>query len=165
MCREQPEGPHPSRSSNVTTTRAEAASAQSSPTPADPAALLSEWYAGLARLAASSPPSQWPAERWQRLAADAAAFLAASGKAAADLGWTGFELFGAHARAPYARLDALGLVALLNGNPVTELTAAHAVIRAPSGATLLFRRKPPSWWPREAERALVWDAALQSDLQ
>jgi hypothetical protein len=150
------------KAADVAISQAEAASAKPSPAPADPAASLSAWSAGVARLAELSPPPEWPADRWKQLVADAAAFLAAWGKPAAALGWTTFELFGAHVRAPYARLDALGLVALLNGNPVTELTAERAVIRAPSGAALVFRRKPPSWWPREPERALVWDAALQA---
>jgi hypothetical protein len=136
-----------------------APTAEPSAAPADTRTLLSAWSAGVARLAELSPLPQWPPDRWQQLVADAAAFLVTWGKPAADVGWTACELFGAHARAPYARPDALGLVALLNGNPVIELTADRAVIRAPSGATLVFRRKPPSWWPREAERALVWDAA------
>jgi hypothetical protein len=146
----------------VTTAQAEAAPAEASPTPPDPAASLSTWSAGVARLAELSPPPQWPPGRWKQLAADAAAFLAAWGKAAAELGWRTHELFGVHVRASYAR--PLGLVGMLNGNPVIELTAERAVIRAPSGAALVYRRKPPSWWPREAERALVWDAALQPDL-
>jgi hypothetical protein len=149
----------------VTPTQTEATPAQSSPVPADPAASLTAWSAGVARLAELSPPPQWPPDRWKQLVADAAAFLATWGKTAAGLGWTAFELFGAHVNAPYARLDALGLVALLNGNPVTELTAEQAVIRAPSGAALVYRRKPSSWWPARVERALVWDAALRADLQ
>jgi hypothetical protein len=159
---ERPEGPHPGRSFSTAATQAEAASAQSSPTPAGPEASLSAWSAGIARLAELSPPPSWPQDRWEQLVADAAAFLAAWGKTAVDLGWTTFELFGAHVNAPYARLDALGLVALLNGNPVNELTAERAVIRAPSGAVLVYRRKPSSWWPAQVERALVWDAALQA---
>jgi Toprim domain-containing protein len=161
---EQPEEPHPGRRFSVNPTQSEAPPAQPSPAPADPAVSLSAWTAGVARLTELSPPPQWPADRWKQLVIDAAAFLATWGKPAAALGWTTFELFGAHRRASYARLDALGLVGLLNGNPVTELTAERAVIRAPSGAALVYRRKPSSWWPREAERALIWDAALQSDL-
>jgi hypothetical protein len=147
----------------VTTAQAEAAPAVSSPAPADPAASLSAWYAGMARLAELSPLPQWPADRWKQLVADVAAFLATWGKPAAAMGWTVFELFGVHRQASYSRVDALGLVGMLNGNPVIELSAERAVIRAPSGAALVYRRKPPSWWPREAERALVWDEALQGD--
>jgi hypothetical protein len=92
--------------------------------------------------------------------ADAVAFLATWGESAAELGWTAHELFGVYRRASYAR--PLGLVGMLNGNPVIELSAERAVIRAPSGAPLVYRRKPSSHWPPEVERALVWDAALQA---
>jgi hypothetical protein len=97
------------------------------------------------------------------LISDASAFLAEWGEAAARLGWTTYELFGAHCRAPYARLDALGLVPLLNGGRVTDLSATRAVIRLERGGELTYRRKPQAHWPHEAERALVWDDGVGVD--
>jgi hypothetical protein len=82
---------------------------------------------------------------------------------AETLGWTTWELFGVHCRAPYARIDALGLVPLLNGGRVTELSAAQAIMRMCSGSTLVYRRKPPASWPSEQERALIWDAGVDAD--
>jgi hypothetical protein len=124
---------------------------------------LPVWHAGIARLGAQARVPQWPKDRWRQLMSDASAFLAEWGEAAAMLGWTTYELFGVHCRAPYARLDALGLVPLLNGSRVTELSATRAVIRLESGGELTYRRKPQTHWPREAERALVWDDGVGVD--
>jgi hypothetical protein len=143
----------------VTTTQTGAPPTESSPSPPDPAT----WSAGVARLAELNPLPQWPADRWQRLKSDAPSFVSEWGETAARLGWTAYELFGVHCRAPYARVDSLGLVPLLNGGQVTELSATRAVIRLQSGHELTYRRKPRTHWPREAERALVWEDSVGVD--
>ena len=45
-----------------------------------------------------------------------------------------WELFGCHRRAPWGRIQGMGLVLLLHGDQLAALTASEAVIRRPSGA-------------------------------
>jgi hypothetical protein len=78
--------------------------------------------------------------RWHEALNDGRRFLEIWGKRAADLGWTGDDLFGLHPTAPLARYDAMGLVWLLRGRPVVALTATEAIIRASAGTTLRFRK-------------------------
>jgi hypothetical protein len=71
---------------------------------------------------------------------DGRRFLETWGSEAANLGWTGDDLFGLHPTAPLARYDPMGLVWLLRGRTVERLTATEATIRASAGRTLSFRR-------------------------
>ena len=72
------------------------------------------------------------------------------------LGWPDWELFGCHRRAPWGRIQGMGLVLLLHGDPLAALTASEAVIRRPSGAHQTCRRKPATRCIA-AERCLVWE--------
>jgi hypothetical protein len=93
-------------------------------------------------------PDHVPADRWQQAIADAEAFAAEWGEQAHALGWTDADLFALHTppakpASSYRRLsryDCTGLIWLLQGRPVIELTETAATIRAASGATLTFRR-------------------------
>jgi hypothetical protein len=88
-------------------------------------------------------------DRWQQAIRDADNFLATWGAKAQAFGWTERELFGLHPvpeqPAPnysrLSRLDHTGLIWLLRGRPVIALTAAEAVMRCHSGATLTYRRQ------------------------
>ncbi|QEN86858.1 hypothetical protein FZC33_11205 [Labrys sp. KNU-23] len=73
--------------------------------------------------------------RWEQAKKDAAEFLADWGEQAAELGWTAKELFGLHPVAPLTRYDQMGLVWLLNGKEVDEITDRTAKI----GATTFYR--------------------------
>ena len=88
------------------------------------------------------PPGDVPQRRWAQFIDDARAFLASgfSGQAQV-LGWTNTDLFGCDDERPYARIDCMGLVWLLNGDRLVALTADAAVIERESGARLLFRRR------------------------
>jgi hypothetical protein len=85
---------------------------------------------------------------WELAIGDARAFLSSWGEQAEALGWTTADLFGLapvpeRPTADYRRLsryDLTGLVWLLRGRPVVALTETTAVIQAPSGATLSYRR-------------------------
>jgi hypothetical protein len=50
----------------------------------------------------------------------------------------------------------MGLVLLLRGDDLAELTATGAVIRTPTGARQTYRRKPADAL-HPAERCLVWE--------
>ncbi len=110
------------------------------------------WAQGVADLLAMTPYPDWPEAGWKVLQEDALTFLKDWAAQAHRLGWDAPDLFGAHAEAPYARFDGMGLVPLLGGRPVIALTVDTVGIRAASGGTLTFRRhrSPPPG------RCLVW---------
>ncbi len=117
-----------------------------------------EWLEGVARLGAMAPPRTYPANAWQQLIVDAERFLEDWAPQAAALGWPDWELFGCHRRAPWGRIQGMGLVLLLHGDPLAALTGTEAVIRRPSGAHQTWRRKAADPLPA-AERCLVWELA------
>jgi hypothetical protein len=121
-----------------------------------PPGIPSRWLSGVTRLATMAPPHTYPAHAWQQLIVDAERFLDCWGQQAAALGWPGWELFGCHRRAPWGRIEGMGLVLLLHGDQLAALTASEAVIRRPSGAHQIYRRKPSDPLPA-AERCLVWE--------
>jgi hypothetical protein len=131
-------------------------------TPAEVGALPDEtvaaWTSGIARLRDLTPPRSYPADAWQQLITDAERFLEEWAPQAAAFGWQAWELFGCHRRAPWGRIDGMGLVLLLHGDPLAALTAGEAVIRRASGAHQTWRRKAADPLAA-AERCLVWDLA------
>ena len=121
-----------------------------------PAGVPAAWLEGVARLATMAPPRTYPAHAWQQLITDAERFLEDWAQQAAALGWPDWELFGCHRRAPWGRIQGMGLVLMLHGDPLAALTASEAVIRRASGARQTRRRKPAD--PLlAAERCLVWE--------
>ena len=75
-----------------------------------------------------------------------------------QFGWPGWELFGCHRRAPWGRIDGMGLVLLLHGDQLAALTASEAVIRRATGAHQTWRRKVDDPL-HPAERCLLWELA------
>jgi hypothetical protein len=114
------------------------------------------WEAGVARLNAMSPPRNFPEHAWRPLIVDAERFLDSWAAQAVTLGWPGWELFGCHRRAPWGRIQGMGLVLLLRGDEIAALTEAEAVIRTRTGARQTYRRKPSDPL-HPAERCLVWE--------
>jgi hypothetical protein len=123
-----------------------------------PSDIPTEWISGVARLTAMATPRTYPAHAWRQLITDAERFLEEWAQQAAALGWPAWELFGCHRRAPWGRIDGMGLVLLLHGDPLAALTASEAVIRRPSGAHQTWRRKQRDPLTAE-ERCLVWELA------
>lgn len=72
---------------------------------------------------------------------DGSLFFELWGAEAARLGWTAMDLFGVHPAAPAARIDLLGMVPLLCGGAVRNLTAGAALIARPTNSMLTYRRK------------------------
>ena len=85
---------------------------------------------------AAGCPAGVPATRWQACLDDAAVFLGVWEAQAEALGWRADELFGLHPSAPLARYDRMGLLWLMRGRRVIELTASAA--RLSNGMT--YRR-------------------------
>ena len=121
-----------------------------------PADVPAEWVQGVARLAEMPCPARFPVAKWPQVITDAAAFLERWAAQAAALGWPSWELFGCHRRAPWQRLDAMGLVLLLRGKELAALTGGEAAIRTATGAHQTYRRKPADPL-HPAERCLVWE--------
>ena len=62
------------------------------------------------------------------------------------MGWPDWELFGCHRRAPWGRIQGMGLVLLLRGDEIAALTASEAVIRTAD-------RRPPDLPPQAVRSA------------
>ena len=98
------------------------------------------------------PPSRWPQiqrdtrhlvqRRWLH--------------EALALGWTTADLFGCDQRAPWYRLDRSGLVLLLGGHEIIEISSDVATLRARTGSVLRYRRRPPAKPPV----ALLWEVLI-----
>jgi hypothetical protein len=93
-------------------------------------------------------PDHVDAADWQQAIEDGRRFEAEWGSKAQALGWTDADLSQLHEppQRPHpsyrrlSRYDCTGLIWLLQGRPVIELTETTATIRAHSGATLTYRK-------------------------
>jgi hypothetical protein len=114
------------------------------------------WMESYARLRRAPRLRGWSEVEWERMLLDAGDFLTAWGTRAAELGWSELELFGVHRIAPYARLDVMGLIPMLQGARVLELRPTVAIMKRGEGNVLSFyRRNQPAI--REAEVTLIWN--------
>jgi hypothetical protein len=117
---------------------------------------IERWRRGVERLSSMSPPLRYPERARTQLLVDAGRFLDRWGTQAERLHWRTWELFGCHRRAPFGRIDSMGLVPLLRGNELVALTDAEGAIRTRTGARQTYRRKPAD--PLlPTERCLVWE--------
>jgi hypothetical protein len=102
-----------------------------------------DWAEALARLDPNKPPGDVPPRRWMRFIDDCGRFLDGGGAdKAAALGWGPLDLFGCDRERPFARVDHLGLLWLLNGGTVVELHRDRAMIERQGGARQCYRRRP-----------------------
>jgi hypothetical protein len=93
-----------------------------------------------------------PARRWRQLIYDAGRFLDSGfASQAAALGWDAYDLFGCDGERPFARIDNMGLIWLLDGNRLVALTEQSARIDMKNGVTQSYRRKPG-----DIGRVLAW---------
>jgi hypothetical protein len=110
------------------------------------------WAEGFARLDRAQPPGDVPDRRWRQFIDDAGRFMDGGWPAkAAGLGWGPLDLFGCDRHKPFARVDRLGLLWLLNGRTIVALTADSATIETASGGRLTYRRTP-----NDPCRVLAW---------
>jgi hypothetical protein len=92
--------------------------------------------------------------RWPRVQRDVLRLLEGGwAQQALNLGWTAADLFGCDRRAPWHRLDRAGLVLLVGGHEIVELTEDVAALRTSTGSVLRYRRRPPARSPA----ALLWE--------
>jgi hypothetical protein len=115
------------------------------------------WAEGLVRLDPDKPPDGVPPRRWLRFINDCGRFLDAGWAArAVELGWGPLDLFGCDRERPFARLDHMGLLWLVDGGLVVELHRDRATLQTEGGAWQTYRRRPvelgrvvPAWEVRQ----------------
>jgi hypothetical protein len=118
-----------------------------------------EWAEGFARLCQMSRPLAIPPARWSELVDNAGVFIDRWAVQAASLGWNAADIFGCHRQAPLARYDLQGLVFLIGSGEVVAITALSATIRTRGGATLIFRRTPPT---AGEHVAAIWELCIEA---
>jgi hypothetical protein len=101
------------------------------------------WAEALARLDPNKPPGDVPPRCWLRFVDDSGRFLDGGWAVrAAAFGWGPLDLFGCDRERPFARVDHLGLLWLLNGGSVVELHRDRAILETERGARQCYRRRP-----------------------
>jgi hypothetical protein len=118
----------------------------------------------VAKLDTSEPPIDVPTKRWMRFIDDCRLFLGGDAARAFALGWGALDLFGCDRERPFARIDHMGLLWLINGGALFELHRDRAlIITTGQGARQCFRRRPvevgrtvPGWSLSGTLRP-VWD--------
>ena len=101
------------------------------------------WAEALARLDPNKPPRDVPPRRWLSFVDDCGCFLDGGWAArAAAFGWGPLDLFGCDRVRPFARVDHLGLLWLLNGASVVELHRDRAILETQRGTRQCYRRRP-----------------------
>jgi hypothetical protein len=83
------------------------------------------------------PPAEVPRGRWDQFVNDAGLFFDQWGKQAEALGWRADELFGLHPDAPMARYDRMGLIWMLRGETVLDISDTAARL---SGGLTFYRK-------------------------
>jgi hypothetical protein len=122
-------------------------------TPA-PRSGIEEWQRGVSQLEVERPPKGVPQACWQKFVANAARFLAGPfAEQAVVLGWSGPDLFGCDRDRPFARIDQLGLLWLLDDGRLLALTANTATIKRSNGSILTYRCRAGS----ESSKVLAWE--------
>jgi hypothetical protein len=120
------------------------------------------WAEALARLNPARPPCNIPPARWLQFIDDCGRFLDGGwATRAAVLGWGPLDLFGCDRERPFARVDHLGLLWLLNGGAVVELHRDQAILEAECGARQRYWRRPV-----EVGRVvLAWELSHEANVQ
>jgi hypothetical protein len=106
--------------------------------------VISEWTEGILHMLSLSRPGCIKPDRWRLIIADSHRLVDRWGTLAVTLGWSTFDIFGAHPTHPVERLDYAGVVLLLHGDELVALTADTARIRTGSGTLLTYYRRPRS---------------------
>ena len=111
------------------------------------------WAEGFAQLDPNYPRGDVPPKRWRIFIDDVRQFLGSdfAGFAAA-LQWDPYDLFGSDRDVPFARIDAAGLLWLLNGNRLLMLSENAATIETETGARQVYVRRRS-----RRGRCLAWE--------
>jgi hypothetical protein len=125
----------------------------------DVAGLPREIGGGVRAILMADGAQKIPPQRWPRVQRDAARLVKGGWLERALIrGWTAADLFGCDRRAPWHRLDRAGLLLLVGGHEIVELTGDNAVLRTSTGSVLRYRRRPPARPPM----ALLWELLISA---
>jgi hypothetical protein len=119
-----------------------------------------EWAEGYARLCAMTDPAGVAERDWLALQGAAGRLLDRWGPQLAEFGWTVGELSGAHRRAPWARLDRVGLVRFAMRFDILDVAADAVTFGNAKGARSVIRRRYDA---RDQGWTLLWDLAPKED--
>jgi hypothetical protein len=101
------------------------------------------WAEALARLDVNRPPGDVPLKRWRRFIDDCGRFLDEGwATRAIAIGWGPFDLFGCDRDRPFARVETAGLLWLLDGDKLADLSRGKAMIERASGTRQTYHRRP-----------------------
>ncbi|MDD2324619.1 MAG: hypothetical protein PHW63_01205 [Alphaproteobacteria bacterium] len=100
------------------------------------------WAEGFATLCTMPRPSAYSQSRWDQILNDGGLFLDRWKGTVLALGWLPVDVFGVCLDAPVWRLDQMGLVPLLEGRRVIDITADTARIDCGQGVIHTYRRLP-----------------------
>jgi hypothetical protein len=152
----QSEGPRDLAAGPTLATLATLAGAEADPslfTPA-PRSGIEEWQRGVSQLDVQRAHKGVPQACWQKFVANAARFVTGPfAEQAVALGWSGADLFGCDHDRPFARIDQLGLLWLLDSGRLLALTANTATIKKSDGSIRTYRRRARS----EPSKVLPWE--------
>ena len=112
-----------------------------------------DWADGVARLATAAPPAGFSTETWRAVVDDGAHFLDDWGRKASQLGWSALDVFGVSTQPPRMRCELAGLLPLIAGRTVVEISSSSATIRSPSGDEVVWIRRS------HTDAVAVWELA------
>jgi hypothetical protein len=119
--------------------------------------LPAEVVDGVRAILAADGAQGIPPQSWPRVQRDVVRLVEGGWlERALALGWTANDLLGCDQRAPWYRLDRSGLVLLLGGHEVIEISSDVATLRAHTGSVLRYRRRSPAKPPV----ALLWEVLI-----
>ena len=126
----------------------------------DVARLPREIAGGVRAILTADGAQRIPPQRWPRVQRDAARLVEGGWlERALTRGWIAADLFGCDRRAPWHRLDRAGLVLLVGGHEIVELTEDVAALRTSTGSVLRYRRRPMARPPV----ALLWELLIPAE--
>ena len=114
-----------------------------------------DWYEGVLALRGIRVPADYGGHHlpaWREMIEDADDFVRKWEDRALALGWTTLDIFGADCLKPFARIDHAGLVPILRGRKLVDLTPDFAKIWLGRDHFNRFYRRPTS-----AEQVPVWE--------
>ncbi len=119
---------------------------------------ITSWSDGLAKLRRMRPPQDYAGvhiARWRQLIGDGERFLSRWERQATAIGWNTLDLFGCSRVKPFGRIDLSGLILLLDGRAVVEMTDTAATIAELGDRHQRFTRRRIS----SSEQVALWELA------
>jgi len=115
-----------------------------------------EWAEVFAKIQLMSKPKKLEMRYWQIFLDDTGRFLDLFVHQAAKLGWRPEDIFCCHREAPNNRYDCMGLIFLLQGKEIIEISESKVVMVNQNGQKLSFV-KPGAKYKTVGEIKMIWE--------